>query len=119
MSEKREQAQQIAAEHRNDAYSVAVALIEEQEKCINLGRRYENLIDNGLICSSCGGSGFLGNPPDDYYDCPECERSLNKIKAEAVREWANSSGYSDGCEAEYRVFEDAIEYANKLENQND
>lgn len=40
---------------------------------------------------------------------------VNKLKADAVREWANCSGYSDGCETQYRVFEDAIDYANKLE----
>ncbi len=46
-------------------------------------------------------------------NCIEFEQ--NKIKAEAVLEWANGSGYSDGCETQYRVFESAIDYANKLE----
>jgi hypothetical protein len=53
---------------------------------VDKSSRYEQLMEHGLICDECGGQGFLGNPPDDFYDCPKCIASTNKIKVEAVRE---------------------------------
>lgn len=110
----RERAQKLADEHGNDAYSVALAMLDNMEQSRNLELRYESLIENGLICSSCGGSGFLGNLPDDYYDCPECARSVNKIKAEAVSEVAEMSFIDDAF-----TYQMIKAHAKKLENQND
>lgn len=63
---------------------------------------------------------FCGTPPDDMFEsdgrvfCVPCDitvqiedwKNVNKIKAEAVREYARSRGLAD-CEA--------INHANKLE----
>lgn len=42
-----------------------------------------------FACKTCGGSGYVGSPPDDYYSCPECNvpiqemaDELKKLKAE-------------------------------------
>jgi hypothetical protein len=29
-------------------------------------------------CDTCGNRGFLGSPPDDFYDCPDCVGAITK-----------------------------------------
>lgn len=34
------------------------------------------------VCQTCGGSGTLGNPPDDYYNCPDCTGKWQRMHDE-------------------------------------
>jgi rubrerythrin len=49
--------------------------------------RYNGLIKAGLVCEKCGGAGFVGSPPDDYYDCPECKRANDKFEAFIIEKY--------------------------------
>ena len=33
------------------------------------------------VCSTCDGHGFVGNAPDDYYNCPDCRKYVCRIEA--------------------------------------
>ena len=127
---KREQAQQIADEHRNDAYSVALAMVDI-EKQLSDARRVnaDNLragIDSAMLALKKAAEGDykdLGEPSIKLFEhgrdmvCFTGER-LRKMKAEAVREAIeslhNQYPHLDG--PHLGILE---HYANKLENQND
>lgn len=56
-------------------FHVAERLISEVLSLYSLaedGKRYQSLINSGLICETCGGAGFVGSGPDNYFDCPDC-----------------------------------------------
>lgn len=70
----------INLHEENAQLKARIAELEE-----NLGRFRASL------CEECGGVGFVGNPPDDYYDCPTCVKRHNKIKADDIREAGRSA----------------------------
>ena len=35
-----------------------------------------------FACKTCGGSGYVGSPPDDYYSCPECNVPIQQMADE-------------------------------------
>lgn len=37
------------------------------------------------VCSTCGGVGSVGSPPDDYQDCPECVAPIQKLSDDNYR----------------------------------
>lgn len=74
---------------------------------------YESLVRNSLICDECGGSGFIGSPPDDYFDCPKCKSINNEIRAEAVR-GACDYVYSEAIYLDSDVGNLMTEYADKI-----
>lgn len=92
----RQRAQEIADEHGNDAYGVALAMLEEskvtQDRLDRANREISRLSLENTI-------------------------ELRRIKAEAVREAIEECRYngSDGQGWE----SDLEQHANKLENQND
>lgn len=74
------------------------------------------------LCSTCGGAGFVGNAPDDYYDCPECLDRNNKhdikVKAQTVRDLISEKAVSasiDGVSQWIIYKDDAEQYVNELE----
>lgn len=52
------------------------------------GKRYRSLMDNGLICGTCGGVGMVGNALDSD-DCPDCtgkhNDEIDQLRAEVER----------------------------------
>jgi len=73
------------------------------------------------LCDTCGGYGSVGSAPDDYYDCPECTKRNNQIKADAIREMLRyfnnfSLGWAkDGHGNVYWLEKSAEEYADAIE----
>lgn len=41
-------------------------------------------LNEHFACETCGGTGVVGSPPDDYFDCPEC-KSFEQMKSENAR----------------------------------
>lgn len=110
---KREQAQHIADEHGNDAYMVALELVELREENEALKVVKSAFDDPGFADTD-----FIG----------EYLKDINRAKAEAVRSFSDALCYSIRYESEglrgvdeFEEFIDTVtnEYANKLENQND
>lgn len=96
MSDVRQRAQQIADEHGNDAYSVALALLEESKVTQDRLSKANNEISRLSIKNTI---------------------ELNKIKAdavwEAIAECKHNGSDGQGWES------DLEQHANKLENQNE
>lgn len=123
----RQRAEALAAEHNNDAYSVAMAMLEREA---NLDSELENEIDTRDTyhewCDELANeiARFLGveigehssanNPWLNAYEAiPE---SLDKIKAEAVREAIAHSAMNDNHKRNsYWAYDVMTKYANKLE----
>lgn len=127
----RELAQQIAAKHGNDAYSVALAILEEQNKikaeavreafesakiptrskagCIG---EFAVHVKNGSVCPECYG----------HEDDPECEichgESIDGLSDLSVDiPWMTQKEiFKAFCKY---AAQDAYEYANQLESQDD
>ena len=78
-------------------------------------RIYNKLLEHELICNACGGTGSVGSPPDDYYDCPECVSRYNKIKADAIRETGDSICNFRGNLENTATKEEIYEHADKVE----
>ena len=96
---------------------------EELHKEVEILRRDSNylnrLIDHGLLCGDCRGTGQVGNAPDDYYDCPTCKAAMGEIESKAVMGLIMNAHYT--CETstgDSAWSTEAIEeYANSLKDK--
>lgn len=92
MTDIQKRAKEIADKHNNDAYSVALAMLEEskvtQDRLLKANKEISRLsLENTF--------------------------ELHRIKADAVREWADQAPANN--ESEDRMVKDAYEHANRLE----
>lgn len=81
--------------------SELVAMVEKLER--------ENERYKSKVCSMCDGNGMIGNILDSV-NCPDCEKIINNIKADAITKAANHA-YAEGYRRPINYLHD---YAKKL-----
>tara|TARA_R110002153_G_C13332570_1_gene498459 strand:- start:32789 stop:33112 length:324 start_codon:yes stop_codon:yes gene_type:complete len=54
-----------------EGYKLQVKIDEQAKEIEALKTQVEHY--QKCVCSTCDGHGFVGNAPDDYYTCPDCQ----------------------------------------------
>ena len=98
----------MTCDQQFEALMVRLNKAESENKTLKLELTgYQN-----RVCSMCDGHGMVGNCLDSM-DCPDCTKSINSIKADAIEVFAR-----DCNETSLKLSMSAMEYCDNLRNSN-